>query len=77
MKPDKEKELEKLMNGAGENKDLFNDLYGDLFGGNSTKPAGGSEDKPGKPGNSIKPEEISFSSRTKVWWICPNGRRNI
>ena len=57
MKPDKEKELEKIMNGAGENKDLFNDLYGDLFGGNSIKPAGGSEDKPGKPGNSIKPED--------------------
>lgn len=23
--------------------------------------------------NTIKPNEVSFSSKTKVWWICPNG----
>ena len=23
--------------------------------------------------NLIKPEEVSFSSRTKVWWVCPKG----
>ena len=60
MKPDKDKELEKLISEAGENKDLFNDLYGDLFGGNSIKPAGGPEKKEKrtpKPGNPISEED--------------------
>lgn len=65
MKPDKEKELEKLMNDAGENKDLFNDLYGDLFGGNSIKPAGGSDSKPGKTGETVIPEFSSEDAALK------------
>ena len=73
MKPDKEKELEKLINDAGDNKDLFNDLYGDLFGGNSIKPAGGSDgkptggsdNKPGKNEGSVIPDLSSEDAALK------------
>ena len=65
MKPDREKELEKLMDDAGENKDLFNDLYGDLFGGNSIKPAGGSQSKPEKNVGTVIPDPSSEEAALK------------
>ena len=65
MKPDKEKELEKLINEAGDNKDLFNDLYGDLFGGNSVKPSGGTEKKPEKSEGTVNLDSSSEEAALK------------